>query len=157
MKRYDIKNDPRFKDRVKALSSDKRIMVLKKSLPVKWNGSHKDAYIKAIAPNGNYFVAMPLQNDDGSGTFGPTHFLAHWMQVGSTVHEAIKTAVLSWLVLADEDEVYKVKDIAMIPLAIEAIVEHKGVTYFEWQGPTLTAEIQGALNQKIPNPYHKEP
>lgn len=156
MKRYDIKSDPRFQERVKALSSDKRMMVLKRSMPVTWPAATRQAFLKAIAPNGGYFIAICTLNDDGSGQFGPTHFIAHWIPVGAAVHDAIKVAVLSYLVLADEDEIEKVKEISMVPRAIEAIVEHKTKSYFEHLGPLLTAEVQGTLTPNIKNPYHRE-
>ena len=158
MKRVDFKNDPRFKELARRKeAAEKPFTVFKKAMRISWPNAN-DAYVKAIGSNISLLVIVPFRNDDGSfvSNHMGCHFRVCWAATGSEVNDTIKNAVLSALVLCADDEIEKVREVSSVQMAIDAIVEHRGKSYFEDLGPTLVGDVQGVRNDKIRNPYHRK-
>jgi len=162
--KYDLKNDPKFKNKVAKLEGNQHTKVLK--TPLRVTIRDNDYFVVCIGINGAYMVVMPIfsgsgpprDSDDFSG------FQVFWTKSDNfnkvdEYHDLIGMAVLNWSMMhADESSFTKKKhlDVRIVEMAIEACSKIVSQETMSHAGPTFPhCIVQNTHRYDILNPYHR--
>lgn len=158
--KYDIRNDPKFKNKVSKLEGNKYTKVLK--TPLRVNIKNEDYFVVCIGINDAYMVVRPLFTEGSNGLF--SGFGVFWTKSdgfnsANEYHDLVGMAVLNWSIMhADETSFVKKKhlEVRIVEMAIEACSKIVSQETMALAGPTFPhCTVQSTHRYDIPNPYHK--
>lgn len=155
--KLDLKNDPKFLERVKQLNDKLFMRMLKDPVEILLGGSTPtNGYVAAIGLNGSYLVVIPGRQEDGTHIMGDILFCAYQTDKNSTAYESTQIAkyMSMWLITStDSDfELVKHRDFNIMKSSIETIRKVRGDDYFDTGSDEIYVNIHGIV-QSIANPY----
>jgi hypothetical protein len=148
----DLKNHPKFKDRVAKLERASKVKLLKVPLITKVFGYA--AYIVAVSANSVYAVACPHVDVDRPKFTG---FSAWWITKESPYYEQITAEFVSWLLVSSDDDVVYVNTKDLSELAAEGCVKLVGLDLVTKAGRHFEqCNVQDlVIENKVKNPFHR--
>lgn len=155
MSKLDLKNDPKFLQRVQELNNKLFMRVLKDpaelTVPLGMT-----AYVTAIGLNGSYCVVIPGRDLNGVHLIPEIMFCVYQTSKHSTAAESdyVSKFMSMWLITStDSDfEIVKHRDFDLVKNAIKTIQKLRGDSYFDTGKEDIFVNIQGVIST-IKSPY----
>lgn len=153
--KLDLKNDPKFLERVNQLNNKLFMRILKEPVEIVLGNDIK-VYIAAIGLNGSYLAVIPGRSEDGTHTMGEIMLCAYQTDKNSSAYESTQVAkfMSMWLITCTESdfELVKHRDFDIVKSAIDTIRKVRGDDYFDTGSEEMYINIHGII-QTIKNPY----
>lgn len=153
--KLDLKNDPKFLERVNQLNNKLFMRMLKEPVEIVLSDA-VTVYVPAIGLNGSYLAVIPGRREDGTHMMGDILFCAYQTDKNSSAFESTQIAkfMSMWLITSTEAdfELVKHRDFNLVKSAIDTMRKVRGDDYFDTGSEEIYINIHGII-QTIKNPY----
>jgi len=152
-KPFDLKNDPKFKAKVKKLEGNKYLQILKEPLHIKQLDDECKVYVVAIGIHDAYLLLLLSDENEIHVSWSKRDNFT----IPTEQHSAVTPVILNWLMMyANESDIIKVPHGSKMPsqMAFDAMVKIKGLKYVQDLGEMVTIQVQGYIVTQL-NPYRK--